>query len=122
MSTRIASAEAPRVVVVAYRPVADRTAEFLACLRDHLPVLRAEGLATERPPVVLRAASGAFVEIFEWRSDRAIEQAHGNPAVQALWARFGACCDYVPLASLPEAQQPFSPFRWVDAHSDAPAA
>jgi hypothetical protein len=62
---------------------------------------------------VLRAKDGALVEIFEWCSAEAIERAHGNPAVQALWSRFGACCDYVPLASLPEAQQLFSPFELV---------
>ncbi|HEV2125317.1 MAG TPA: hypothetical protein VGW38_21415, partial [Chloroflexota bacterium] len=69
MSSPIAGSEAPRTVIVAYQPITDRTPEFLACLRDHLPVLRAEGPATDRPPVVLRAASGAFVEVFEWRSD-----------------------------------------------------
>jgi hypothetical protein len=121
MSSHTAGSGAPRAVAVAYRPAAERVTEFMACLRDHLPVLRAEGLATDRPAIVLRAASGAFVEVFEWRSDAAIDQAHANPAVQALWARFGACCDYVPLAELPEAQQPFSPFQWVDVGADAPA-
>ena len=121
MSAPAARAEMPRAVVVAYRPNAGRTEEFLTCLRDHLPVLRAEGLATDLPPVVLRAASGAFVEVFEWRSDAAVERAHDNPAVQALWARFAACCEYVPLASLPEAQQLFSPFERVESAAAAPA-
>ncbi len=113
MSSPTERPDAPRAVVVVYRPKEGQTQGLLACIRDHLPVLRAEGLATDRPPLVLRAASGAFVEIFEWRSDEAIAQAHQNPAVLALWERFRACCEYIPLASLPEAQQPFSPFERV---------
>ena len=111
----------PRTVVVVYRPKEGQTAQLLACIRDHLPVLRAEGLATDRPPLLLHAASGAFIEIFEWRSEEAITQAHDNPAVLALWTRFGACCEYIPLASLPEAQQPFSAFEHVVITTDSTA-
>jgi hypothetical protein len=111
MSARVEHPDGPRAVVVVYRPKDGREDELLACVRDHLTVLRAEGLATDLPPLVLRAASGAIVEIFEWRSEGAIASAHANPAVQVLWGRFGACCEYAPLASLPEAQQLFSPFE-----------
>jgi hypothetical protein len=114
MTSPAERSDEPRTVVTAYRPKDGKVDELLACVRDHLPVLRAEGLATDRPALVLRAASGAVVEIFEWRSDAAIAQAHHNPTVLALWERFGACCDYVPLASLPEARQPFSPFERLD--------
>ena len=48
--------------------------------------------------------------MFEWRSAKAIEAAHANPTVQALWEEFGAACDYLPIAALPEAQQLFSEF------------
>ena len=122
MSSPAERSDAPRTVIVVYRPRDGQTETLLACIRDHLPVLRAEGLATDRPPLVLRAASGAFVEIFEWRSDDAIAQAHENPAVLALWERFGACCEYIPLASLPEAQQPFSPFEHVSLDDGATAS
>ena len=119
MTSPASRTDAPRAVAAAYRPKGGRARELLACVRDHLPVLRAEGLATDRPPLVLRAADGTLVEIFEWRSEEAIERAHGNPAVLALWDRFAACSDYVPLASLPEAQQPFSSFEPVDLGADA---
>jgi hypothetical protein len=58
--------------------------------------------------------------VFEWRSADAIRQAHANPAVEALWDEFGAACDYVPLASLAEAQQMFAGFEAVDLSSGAP--
>ena len=68
---------------------------------------------TDRPASVMRAADGTILEVFEWRSAEAIQQAHGNPAVQALWAEFGAACDYTPLANLAEAQQMFAEFEAV---------
>ena len=42
------------------------------------------------------------------------EQAHTNPAVQALWEWFAAVCDYETLANLPESQQLFSPFELLE--------
>ena len=53
------------------------------------------------------AADGTAAEVFEWVSTAAIERAHRSPAVQALWAEFGAACDYVPIASAAEAQRIF---------------
>lgn len=102
-----------RVVVAAYMPKPGREAELLAVVRRHFDVLRAEGLVTDRAPYVLRAASGALIEVFEWRSADAIRQAHGNAAVQAQWAEFDAACEYTPLAQLAEAQQLFAEFEPV---------
>jgi quinol monooxygenase YgiN len=102
-----------QMVVVVYRPKAGRADDLLDLIREHVPILRAEGLATERAPLVMRAADGVLVEIFEWESPEAIERAHTNPTVLALWGRFGECCEYGTLASLPESQRPFSPFQPV---------
>ena len=59
----------------------------------------------------MQASDGTIIEVFEWRSHEAIEQAHHNPAVLALWAEFEAVCDYVPIAALPESLHPFSEFQ-----------
>ena len=101
-------------VVVAYRPRPGKSRQLLGLLREHLPILRAEGLATDRPAYVMRAADGTFVEVFEWKSVKAIEKAHRNPAVQALWARFDKVCTYESLANLQESKGPFSPFQPID--------
>ena len=61
----------------------------------------------------MRAADASIVEVFEWRSAEAIHQAHSNPAIQALWAEFGAACDYTPLTKLAETQQMFAEFDAV---------
>lgn len=104
----------PRLVIVAYRPKPGKEEVLLAELRDHVHVLRSEGLATDRPATHMRAKDGTLVEVFEWASPAAIEQAHGNPRVQAMWERFAACCDYVPLNTLAEAGDLFAEFEAVD--------
>ena len=102
-----------RFVIVAYTPKVGKEAALLVAVDKHLRVLAAEGLITDRPGYVMRAENGSIVEVFEWRSAEAIAQAHGNPAVQALWQEFGEACDYTPLARLAESQQMFAEFDAV---------
>lgn len=100
----------PRTVIVAYRPKAGKEDVLLSEVRDHHPLLRSEGLATDRHPFVMQAADGTIVEVFEWASPAAIQQAHHNPRVGAMWGRFAACCDIVPLGQLSEVANLFAEF------------
>ena|SRR5436189_6463738 len=102
-----------RFVIVAYTPKAGKDQQLLAAVKKHLLVLRNEQFVTDKPAYVMRAADGSIVEVFEWRSAEAIHQAHSNPAIQALWAEFGAACDYTPLTKLAETQQMFAEFDAV---------
>ncbi len=101
------------MAVACYTPKPGRAEELLELVRNHLPPLRAEGLVTPREPVVMRAADGTLVEIFEWVSQEAIADAHGNPVVAELWQRFAAVCTYQPPSALPEFQQLFAHFEPV---------
>ena len=58
----------------------------------------------------MRPENGSIVEVFEWKSSEAINQAHENVAVQALWAEFSEVCDYTPLAQLKETYAMFAEF------------
>jgi len=102
-----------RIVIVAYKPKPGRDSGLLQAVAKHLEVLGKEGLVTDRPAYVMGAADGTILEVFEWRSADAIQAAHANPAVQALWAEFAAVCDYVPLSSLAETHQMFAEFNAV---------
>ncbi|HVR97246.1 MAG TPA: hypothetical protein VMW27_11570 [Thermoanaerobaculia bacterium] len=102
-----------RFVIVAYTPKPGKEQELLGAVNKHLQVLHAEQLVTDKPGYVMRASDGTLVEVFEWRSAEAIQQAHTNPAVQALWEEFGAACDYTPLANLAECHQMFAEFDAV---------
>lgn len=90
----------------------------MAAVRKHVQVLRAEQLVTNKPAYVMRAGDGTIVEVFEWLSPEAIEQAHINPAVNTLWAEFGAACDFTPLTKLPETHQIFAGFEAIDLGGD----
>ena len=100
-----------RFVIAVYRPKPGMEKQLLSAVARHMPVLRAQGLISDRPAHVMRAVDGTVVEVFEWLSTAAIERAHRNPAVQSLWAEFGAACDYVPIASVPEARRIFAEFK-----------
>lgn len=97
------------IVIVAYRPKPGKEADLLQLTREHVPLLRAEGLATDHPATVCQAKDGTIVEVFEWEAG-GIERVHANPAVLKLWERYSAACDYVPLATLPESATPFASF------------
>jgi hypothetical protein len=97
------------VVIVAYKPKPGKEADLLQLTREHIPLLRAEGLATDRPVIACQAKDGTIVEVFEWAAGGAA-RAHSNPAVLKLWERYGAACDIAPLATLPEASTMFASF------------
>jgi len=101
------------IVIVAYKPKSGKEADLLQLTREHVPLLRAEGLATNHPVTVCQAKDGTVVEAFEWAAGGA-ERAHPNPTVQKLWERYAAACDFVPLASLPEASTMFASFTPVE--------
>lgn len=102
------------IVIACYRPKPGREAELRQIVSEHVPLLRAEGLATERTPVVMRASDGTWLEIFEWKSAKAAEDAHSNPAVRELWSRFSEVSDFTTIGSLREAGEPFSHFEPVE--------
>jgi hypothetical protein len=102
-----------RFVIVAYSPKPGAEERLLALVRKHVAVLREQNLASDRAPMLMRASGGAIIEVFEWRSAEAIDEAHRNPVVQGLWAEFGAACEYTPLGTLPECQQMFAEFEAI---------
>ena len=64
------------IVMALFRPKPGREADLMACMRDHLPVLRAQGLATDRPSTILRASDGTLVEIMSgagWTAAEAVD-------------------------------------------------
>ena len=82
-----------------------------SALSQHLAKLRKEGLVTDRVPVIVRAKDGTIIEVSEWKSHQAIEEAHRNPRVLAMWEKFFAVCDCVPLKTVPETEMMFAGFQ-----------
>ena len=101
------------IVIVAYRPKPGKEKELLELVRNRVPTLRKEGLVSDRVPVLMRAREGTIVEVSEWKSREAIDDAHKNPNVLAMWNKFFALCDCIPLKSLAEAEEMFAGFEPV---------
>ena len=99
------------IVIVAYRPKPGKETELLELVRDRVPLLRKEGLVTDRKPTIMRARDGTIIEVSEWKSHEAIDAAHKNPNVLAMWDKFFKLCDCVPLKNLPESEEMFAGFE-----------
>ena len=50
------------LVIVAYRPLPGKEQQLLELTKQHLPVLRREGLATDRPSYAMRAISKSVMK------------------------------------------------------------
>jgi hypothetical protein len=101
------------LVIVAYRPKPGKEEELLQLTREHVPLLRREGLATDRPVIAGLGKDGTVVEAFEWAAG-AVEKAHSNPVVLKLWERYAAACEIVPLNQLAESSTMFASFSPLD--------
>jgi quinol monooxygenase YgiN len=102
------------IAVVAYRPKPGKEQELLELVRARVPTLRKEGLVTGRVPTIMRSRDGTIVEVSEWKSREAIDAAHKNPKVLAMWDKFFAVCECVPLKTLAEANDTFAGFTPVE--------
>ena len=102
------------IVVVAYRPKPGEEQELLELVRARVPTLRKEGLVTDRVPTIMCSRDGTIVEVSEWKSRDAIAAAHENPNVLAMWDKFFAVCECVPLKTLAETNDMFAGFTPVE--------
>jgi quinol monooxygenase YgiN len=102
------------IVIVAYRPKPGKEIELLELVRNRVPTLRKEDLVTDRAPTIMRARDGTIIEVSEWKSREAIDAAHKNPNVLAMWNKFFAICECVPLKSLAEAVDLFASFQPIE--------
>ena len=103
-----------RIVIAVYRAKPGKIDELTALITTHVPRLREQSLVTERQPIIMQSGDDTFIEVFEWMSNEAIEQAHTNPAVLEMWQQFGEVAEYLPVGKLPEAANLFSEFSPVD--------
>jgi quinol monooxygenase YgiN len=99
------------VVIVAYRPKPGKEKELVDLVRSRMPTLRTENLVTNRAPTIMRSRDGTIIEVSEWKSQEAIDAAHKNPNVLAMWNKFFAICECVPLNTLAEAKEMFAGFE-----------
>lgn len=99
-----------RIVIVGYKPKAGKEEALRQLMREHLSILRSQNLATHRDSIMMEAKDGTIIEVFEWKSKSAIEQAHTNPAVLEMWGKYAEVCEYIPVGKVEETANLFSDF------------
>src|SRR5437899_1094265 len=99
------------IVIVAYRPKPGKEKELLELVRSRVPTLRKKNLVTNREPTIMRARDGTIIEVSEWKSHEAIDAAHKNPIVLAMWNKFFEACACIPLNELSESAEMFAVFE-----------
>lgn len=97
-----------RIVIAAYRPKAGQEEALRQLVLSHWAVLHSQGLVSARQPIIGKAQDSTIVEVFGWKSQGAIDEAHSNPTVQQLWAEFAKVCDFIPVGDVHEASLLFS--------------
>jgi len=105
------TAEGTQLAFSVYRPRSGCTDEFLLLLREELATLRRRGHVTERPAPVVRAEDGELLVVLEWSTEHAVDDAHADPEVLAVWDRKAQLADYITLPDLARSDVPFA--RWT---------
>ena len=99
-----------RIVIVAYKPLKGKEDALRQLMREHLPALKKQNLVTDRDSILMETKDGTIIEVFEWKSKAAIEQAHTNPEVQKMWKKYSEVCEYLPIGKVEEAGNLFADF------------
>jgi hypothetical protein len=99
------------IVMACYKPKDGKAAGLKELMKTHLLRLKAEGLVTDRESIIMEAADGTIIDVFEWLSAEAIQNAHTNQAVLQMWGEYGEVCDYIPVDSVAESANLFSSFN-----------
>lgn len=103
-----------RITFAIYRPKPGKEKQLLQLVDEHLPILKTQNLITDRKPIVMRAKDASVIEVFEWKSREAINQAHNNAEVQKLWNRFSEVCDFETPKNIAEFSEMFSEFESIN--------
>jgi len=103
-----------KIVLALYKPFEGKENELLELIKEHTPLLLKHKLITSRKAIVLKSDNGTIIEIFEWRSPKAIDDAHTNEQIMNLWNKFGEICSYETLGSLEESKAIFPNFKVLD--------
>jgi len=101
------------IVICAYKPREGKEEALLKVVKEHVPILRSVGLATERTAQIMKAQNGTIVEVFEWVSAKAIDDAHKHPTVLKMWKEFDEASVPVPVGELDECKHIYSDFEPV---------
>ncbi len=100
-----------KIVIATYKPKAGKEKILDRLVKNHVKVLRNQGFATLRTPMIMKSADGTVIEVFEWISKEAIQEAMQNKDVQEYWNQYRDVCEILPISQLIESNTSFSEFN-----------
>ena len=104
----------PEIVFAIYKPHNNKENELKELISKHVPILKSNNLITDRKPILVQSNNGIYIEIFEWKSNNSIEEAHENLEVQKLWDAMEKVCDFTTLESVKEVKEFFPHFKPIN--------
>lgn len=102
-----------KIVIALYHPHTGQEDKLKSLLKQHVPTLRKLELVTDRDAIVVKTQNNTFMEIFEWRSEKASVLAHEHPEVTKMWEQIGQVADFAKLDTLEEAKAEFPHFEVI---------
>jgi len=94
----------PVTVLCIYRIAEGKEHEFQHILARHWPTLDSAGLVSSEPSKVFRSngkdGKTSFIEILQWKDEKASALAHQSPEVMAVWEPMGALTtgmEFIPI-------------------------
>ena len=103
-----------RIVIVGYKPKEGQKEALRQLMKEHLSTLKGQNLVTARASIMMEAKDGTIIEVFEWKSQTAIDQAHTNPVVLKMWEKYDEVCNYIPVGQVEEIDNLFSQFSPIN--------
>ena len=94
----------PMTVLCIYRIAPGKEQDFQEILGRHWPTLERAGLVSAEPSKVFRGdgkdGKTCFIEIFQWKDEKAPDVAHHSPEVMSVWEPMGALTtgmEFIPI-------------------------
>jgi len=103
--------EGTELAFAAYRRRSGSEGELVRLIAEEIATLRRRGHVTERPAPVVRTDRGELLVVLEWASPHAVDDAHADPEVLAVWERKARLGEYLAPGALAGADVPFA--RWT---------
>lgn len=98
------------VTIKAFRAKSGKENELENVMKTQWDSLNAAGLTTDRPILYAKSKNGEVVEVLEWKDKDAVKKAEDTPSLKTNWETIKSLTDLVPLATLPEAKDPYAAF------------
>lgn len=110
----------PSAVIAIYKAKIENQPSMYRILKDKRKYFLEAGYVTDRKPLTLRSRKDneILIEIFEWASDKHVDDAHRDQKVREYWDMMGELCSEIGyrLSKIPEANESFAHFDALDIY------